>query len=60
MFGAKFRGESLSGVGRLEHQVAAHEADATLTLLNRLFGIGFGYHYGGVYFAVLMNTGGSV
>ena len=23
----------------------------------RIFGIGFGYHYGGVYFAILMNTG---
>ena len=29
----------------------------TLTLLNRLFGIGFGYHYSGVHFAILMNTG---
>ena len=57
MFGAKLRGESSSAVGRLEHRAAAADAAATLTLLNKLFGIGFGYHYGGVYFAVLMNTG---
>ena len=25
--------------------------------MNRLFGIGFGYYYGGVFFAVLVNTG---
>jgi hypothetical protein len=42
---------------RLEHAAATNDAEATFTLLNRLFGIGFGYHYGGVYFAVLMNTG---
>ena len=47
----------MSAVGRLEHRAAAADAAATLTLLNKLFGIGFGYHYGGVYFAVLMNTG---
>ena len=57
MFSAKFRGENTSGQGRLEHGAAANDAEATFTLLNRLFGIGFGYHYGGVYFAVLMNTG---
>ena len=25
--------------------------------MNRLFGIGFGYYYGGVYYAILVNTG---
>ena len=39
-------------------QMFAKDAAATLTLLNKLFRIGFGHHYG-VYFAVLMNTGGS-
>jgi hypothetical protein len=57
MFGAKFRGENLSGLGRREHAAATIDAAATLTFVNRLFGIGFGYHYGGVFFAVLMNTG---
>jgi hypothetical protein len=57
MFAAKLRGENLSGQGRMEHSAAAADAEATLTLLNRLFGIGFGYHYGGVHFALLMNTG---
>lgn len=57
MFAAKFRGENLSGQGRMEHAAAAADAENTLSLLNRIFGIGFGYHYGGVYFAILMNTG---
>jgi hypothetical protein len=57
MFTAKIRGENLSGQGRFAHAAAATDAEGTLTLLNRLFGIGFGYHYGGVYFAILMNTG---
>jgi len=41
----------------MEYAAAAADAENTLTLLNRIFGIGFGYHYGGVYFAILMNTG---
>ena len=57
MFAAKLKGENLSGQGRLEHAAAAADAENTFTFLNRLFGIGFGYHYGGVYFAILMNTG---
>jgi hypothetical protein len=57
MFAAKFSGENLSGQGRMEHSAATADTESTLTLLNRIFGIGFGYHYGGVYFAILMNTG---
>ena len=57
MFVAKFRGENLSGQGRIAHAAAAADTENTLTLLNRIFGIGFGYHYGGVYFAILMNVG---
>ena len=57
MFTAKFRGENNSGQSRMEHGAAANEQAASFTFLNRLFGIGFGYHYGGVFFAVLMNTG---
>jgi hypothetical protein len=33
------------------------ETAQTFTFMNRLFGIGFGYYYGGVYYAVLVNTG---
>ena len=57
MFTAKLRGENLSGQGRAEVSAAAADAERTFTLLNRLFGIGFGYNYGGVHSAVLMNTG---
>jgi hypothetical protein len=57
MFGAKLRGENLSAQGRAEVSAAAADAESTFTLLNRLFGIGFGYNYGGVHYAVLMNTG---
>ena len=57
MFTAKFSGENDSGHGRIEHGLATSEAEQTFTLLNRLFGIGFGYHYGGVFFAILVNTG---
>jgi hypothetical protein len=57
MFVAKFRGENLSGQGRMENAAAAADTENTLTVLNRIFGIGFGYNYGGVYFAILMNTG---
>jgi hypothetical protein len=57
MFTAKLRGENLSGQGRAEVSAAAADAERTFTLLNRLFGIGFGYNYGGVHAALLMNTG---
>ena len=57
MFVAKLSGENLSGQARMETSAATADTEGTLTLLNRLFGIGFGYHYGGVYFAILMNTG---
>ena len=57
MFSAKFRGENTSATGRMEHAAAAKDAEASFTLLNRIFGIGFGYHYSGVYSAVLINTG---
>jgi hypothetical protein len=57
MFVAKLSGENLSGQGRMEHSAATADTAATLTFLNRLFGIGFGYYYGGVYYAILMNAG---
>jgi hypothetical protein len=42
------------------HQAAAqamHDTAKTFTFMNRLFGIGFGYFYGAVFSAVLVNTG---
>jgi len=36
---------------------AMNETVATFTLMNRLFGIGFGYFYGAVFNTVLINTG---
>jgi hypothetical protein len=57
MFTSKFNGENASGQGRQESAQAMRDTAATFTLMNRLFGIGFGYYYGGVYFAILVNTG---
>jgi hypothetical protein len=57
MFIAKMGGENDSGQVRQDAGEAMKETAATLTLMNRLFGIGFGYYYGGVFFAVLVNTG---
>jgi hypothetical protein len=57
MFIAKMGGENDSGQVRQDAGEAMKETAATFTLMNRLFGIGFGYYYGGVFFAVLVNTG---
>jgi hypothetical protein len=57
MFTAKLNAES--GSGDL-HQVATQAMNDTIntfTVMNRLFGIGFGYFYGSVFNAVLVNTG---
>ena len=57
MFTAKLNGENDSGE---IHQVtieAMKETVMTFTFMNRLFGIGFGYFYGSVFNAVLINTG---
>jgi hypothetical protein len=57
MFTAKLNGENSSGE---VHQVMAQAMDdtlRTLPLMNRLFGIGFGYYYGSVITNVLINTG---
>ena len=50
-------GENVSGQIRQESAQAMLETAKTFTFVNRLFGIGFGYYYGGVYYAVLVNTG---
>jgi hypothetical protein len=57
MFTAKMNGENDSGQVRQETWDAMQETAQTFTFMNRLFGIGFGYYYGGVYYAVLVNTG---
>jgi hypothetical protein len=57
MFTAKLNGENSSGI---DHQVSEqwmNETVQTFTFMNHLFGIGFGYYYGGVFKAVLVNTG---
>jgi hypothetical protein len=57
MFTAKLNGENNSGEVRQEGSLALQDTEKSFTLMNRLFGIGFGYYYGGVFFAVLVNTG---
>jgi hypothetical protein len=57
MFTAKLNGENDSGE---IHQVTIETMNDTIntfTVANRLFGIGFGYFYGSVFNAVLVNTG---
>jgi hypothetical protein len=57
MFTAKLNGENSSGE---VHQVmgqAMEDTLRTLPLMNRLFGIGFGYYYGSVITNILINTG---
>ena len=57
MFTAKMNGENNSGQSRAVTWDATQETLKTFTFMNRLFGIGFGYYYGGVYYAILVNTG---
>ena len=57
MFTAKMSGENDSGQVRQDAGAAMKETMATLGPVNRIFGIGFGYYYGGVFYSVLVNTG---
>lgn len=57
MFTAKMNGENNSGQIRQEVGQAMNDTAKTFTFMNHLFGIGFGYCYSGVFFAVLINTG---
>jgi O-Antigen ligase len=57
MFTAKMNGENDSGQSRQDTWAATQDTANTFTLMNRLFGIGFGYYYGGVYYAIPINTG---
>ena len=57
MFTAKLNAENDSGQSRRETALALAETAQTFTFMNRLFGIGFGYCYSGVFYAILVNTG---
>lgn len=57
MFTQKLNASNSSGATRAESAAAMEDTANTFTLMNRLFGIGFGYYYGGVFYAVLINTG---
>src|SRR5258707_11258438 len=46
-----------SGELHQEANKAMNETVKTFTFMNHLFGIGFGYYYGSVFSAVLINTG---
>ncbi|MBV8378846.1 MAG: hypothetical protein JO279_17780 [Verrucomicrobia bacterium] len=57
MFTAKLSGANGSGEIHQSTLEAMYEAMQTFTVMNRIFGIGFGYFYGSVFNAVLVNTG---
>jgi hypothetical protein len=57
LFTAKMNGESESGALRQDNMAGLIDTAKTFTIANRLFGIGFGYYYGGVFYSVLVNTG---
>jgi hypothetical protein len=57
MFTAKLNADNASGDIHQEATQAMNETVKTFTFMNRLFGIGFGYYYGSVFSAVLINTG---
>ena len=57
MFTAKLNGENQSGEIHQAALEATKDTVRTFTFMNRLFGIGFGYFYGAVFSAVLVNTG---
>jgi hypothetical protein len=57
MFTSKISGENDSGQLHQEANQATSEQVATFTVMNWVFGIGFGYYYGNVFNNVLINTG---
>ncbi len=57
LFTDKMSGQNQSGELRQDNMAALTETAKTFTIADRLFGIGFGYYYGGVFFSVLVNTG---
>jgi hypothetical protein len=57
IFSAKLNGENTSGGIHQDTTQAMNDTVKTFTFMNHLFGIGFGYFYGSVFTAVLINTG---
>jgi hypothetical protein len=61
MFTAKLNAKLHTGFGsgavRQESQVETEDATQSFTLMNRIFGIGFGYSYAGVFHSIMINTG---
>jgi hypothetical protein len=57
MFTDKLSGANDSGAIHQESAQAMNETVKTFTIMNRVFGIGFGYFYGAVFNAVWVNTG---
>jgi len=56
-FGDKVSGENLSGKMRIESALNTRDLFHSFSLMNWVFGIGFGYTYNGVTTAILANTG---
>jgi hypothetical protein len=57
IFGEKISGENQSGQMRMESSLDTRELFHSFSLMNWLFGIGFGYSYNQVTDAILANTG---
>jgi hypothetical protein len=57
MFTSKLNGANDSGEIHQSAIEAMNDAINTFSVANRLFGIGFGYFYGSVFNAILVNTG---
>ena len=57
MFTAKLSSANESGEIHEAARIATQNALNTFTVMNHLFGIGFGYFYGAVFTAALVNTG---
>ena len=57
IFTAKLNADNASGDLHQEALQNTNDTVKTFTFMNHLFGIGFGYYYGSVFSAVLINTG---
>jgi hypothetical protein len=57
MFGDKISGDSESGRMRVESSISTQELFSNFSLMNWLFGFGFGYAYNQVTLAIITNTG---
>ncbi|MBV9644101.1 MAG: hypothetical protein JO334_11050 [Verrucomicrobia bacterium] len=57
IFGDKISGDSESGRMRMESSLNTHQLFGSFSLMNWIFGLGFGYTYNQATLAVLANTG---